>query len=340
MNIRNLTYLLVILTVFCGIVSAQVQAVPDTVETAEGIRVETSVNRSEIYIGDLIDYRLTIYHDSDIVLTPPPIGANLGAFDVKDYEADDTELLKDGRYKIESRFSLTTFTTGDYVIPPIPIEYMTPDSTVRVLVLEPISIRVKSLLGEEGTDTLDIRDLKPQLQFAESNWWLWGSILGAVLLGAIVAVFIWRRRRHALEAGKPVDLRDPWEIAFERLALLKEKDYLEKGEIKLYYVELSDILRAYVGRIYNIMALDMTTDEILFELEELELEPSLYGRIKKFLNFADLVKFAKQFPDESRPMFDFDEVYEMIEYIKDIEMTKRSRIEQVMEDSSKEKAGV
>ncbi len=341
---RRLTYLLLALLFVCGTLSAQDEkssaTPPDTVKTAEGIRVETSVDKSEVYIGDLINYRMTIYHDTNVSLTPPPIGANLGSFDVKDYHSDDPDTLKDGRIKLESRFALTTFTTGDYIIPPIPIKYMSPDSTVHVLVSEPISIRVKSLLGEEGTDTLDIKDLKPPYQFAESDWWLWGSIIGVVLLAAIIAFVIWRRKHRGEETAEPVDLRDPWEIAFEKLALLKEKDYLEEKEYKLYYVELSDIFRAYVGRMYNIAAMDMTTDEFLYELEEIEMEPALYGRISKFLKFADLVKFAKFVPDESRPMFDFDEVHEMVEYIREIELTKRSRIDQVTDNPPKEEAGV
>jgi len=337
-----MTYLAIGLLIFCGTLSAQEKkaSAPDTVKTAEGIRVETSVDKSEIYIGDLINYRLTIYHDTDVALTPPPIGANLGAFDVKDYHSDDPDTLKDGRIKLESRFALTTFTTGDYIIPPIPIKYTSPDSTTRVLVSEPISIRVKSLLGEEATDTLDIRDLKPQYQFAESDWWLWGSIIGVVLLAAVVAFVIWRRKHRGEEKAEPVDLRDPWEIAFERLALLKEKDYLDNREYKIYYVELSDIFRAYVGRMYDIAAMDMTTDEFLYELEDIEMEPALYGRIAKFLKFADLIKFAKFVPDESRPMFEYDEVHEMVEYIREIEMTKRSRIEQIAKNPSKEEAGV
>jgi len=319
---------------------AQNMNIPDTVQSAEGIRVETAIDRAEIYIGDLINYRLTIYHDSDIVLTPPPIGANLGAFDVKDYQADDTRRTNDGKYKIESRFALTTFTTGDYIIPPIPVEYMTPDSVRHIIVSEAIAIKVKSLLGEEAGDSLDIRDLKPQYVFASSNRWLYYTIAGILLAALVVGYLIWRRKRRMMETGEPVDLRDPWEIAFEKLAYLKETDYLEKKKYKQYYVDLSDIFREYIGRMYHFPALDMTTFELLSKLEEMELEPSLYGRIGKLLNFSDLVKFAKFEPDASRPMFDFDEVHEIVEYVRQIEQTKLSQIEPVATTASKEEAGV
>ena len=52
------------------------------------IEIKTSVDLAEAYIGDLITYTMTITYDSTIELVPPPLGANLGAFDVKDYQAD------------------------------------------------------------------------------------------------------------------------------------------------------------------------------------------------------------------------------------------------------------
>lgn len=338
--IRRIIFFVTLGIIIGSTLRAQESTVPDTVETADNIRVETTVDRSEIYIGDLISYDLTIYYDSALTLSPPPIGANLGAFDVKDYEINDPVDDRDGWRMIKSHFKLTTFTTGDYILPPIPIEYMLSDSTNRVIISEPISIRVKSLIGEGATDTLDVKDLKPQYAFKRSNLWLWWTIAGVLILGLTAAFLIWRRKTRGRGPSEPVDLRDPWEIAFEKLAGLKEKDYLEKKKYKQYYVELGDLFREYIGRIYGFAALDMTTDEFLYELEEIEMEPALYDRIKKFLNHADLIKFAKFEPDESRPMFDFDEVHEMITYVREIELTKRSQIEQIEMTAPKEESGV
>jgi hypothetical protein len=299
------------------------QNVPDTVQSAPGIEIVSSVDRAEIYIGDLINYRLTIIHDSDIVLTPPPIGANLGAFDVKDYQADDEQSLEDGRIKIESRFLLTTFTTGDYIIPPIPIEYMLADSTKKILISEPVPICVKSLLAEDA-DTADIHDLKTLIEF-KPKIPLWYYFAGGLLLILIVAVLVWWRiRRGRKKPTKPIDLRPPWEIASERLAILREKNYPASGEFKLYYVELSEIIRDFSQRIYEIPVLDMTTWEFLTAIVQKDVEEKLYNRLKRFLEFADLVKFAKLIPDLERVDFDFEEAVGMIDYIRQIELNRIS----------------
>ena len=299
------------------------QDVVDTVQFAPGIEIETSVDRAEIYIGDLINYRLTIIHDSNIILTPPPIGANLGAFDVKDYQADDELSLDDGRIKLDSRFTLTTFTTGDYIIPPIPIEYMLPDSTKKMLISEPVPIRVKSLLAEDA-DTADIRDLKTLIEF-KPKIPLWYYFAGALLLILIITVLVWWRiRRGRQEPTGPVDLRPPWEIASESLAMLKEKNYPASGEFKQYYIELSEIVRDFLQRVYEIPVLDMTTYEFLTAIVQKDVEEQLYNRLKRFLEFADLVKFAKLIPELEKVDFDFDEAVGMVDNIRQIEVNRIS----------------
>ncbi len=306
-------------------VLAQDKAAPDTVKSAAGISVETSVDRSEIYIGDLITYKLIIVHDSDITLTPPPIGANLGAFDVKDYKSDQVTHLDNGQLQNESRFVLTTFTTGDYVIPPIPIEFMRPDSTVEYLLSEPISIKVKSLIAE-GADTADIREVKAPLAF-KSGWPWWGYAIAAGLFVLLVAGFVyWKFFRAKKEPEEFVDRRDPWEIAYEKLAHLKEKNYPAEGQFKMYYVVLTEIIRDYIGRIYKIPVLDMTTTEFLEIITGEDIDEDIMDTLKKFLNHADLVKFAKLIPSDEQMQQDFDIANELVERIRVLHLSRMTPV--------------
>ncbi len=108
-----------------------------------GVEIQTSISKAEIYIGDLVEYNLTIIYDSTIELTPPPLGANLGAFDVKDYQPDIETKLEDGRIKSENKFTLSTFTTGDYVIPVIPLHFTLADGTQKIMFSDFISLNKK-----------------------------------------------------------------------------------------------------------------------------------------------------------------------------------------------------
>jgi len=311
--IRSLSVATLIL-MLVGSVSAQNE--PDTVESLKGIEIETSVDRAEVYIGDLITYQLTIIHDSTIELVPPPLGANLGAFDVKDYESDIRSKLPDGRIKSTNRFVLSTFTTGDYVIPAIPVMFIMSDSSRKVILSQAVPIKVNSLLAAAGADSADIKPLKAPYEFKRGlrSYYFWGGLV--LLILAFCGILIWLRLRKKKGWVRPLDLRPAWEIAFERLALLKQQSLVAESKYKQYYIELTEIARAYLGRMYDINVLDMTTEEFLLLFRERQLPPGLHEDIGRFLRHADLVKFAKFVPERERAESDFDYVHTMIEQVR------------------------
>ena len=301
------------------------QEAADTVRAIPGIEIKSSVNIAEAYIGDLITYQITIVRDSAIDLVPPPIGANLGAFDVKDYEADVETKLADGRIQSQTTFILSTFTTGDYVIPPLPILFNMPDTTRKVMLADGIPITIKSLLANAG-DSVDIKPLKGPYEFKRNYlpYYLWGG--AALLLLAVIAFFWYRWRRRKVESA-PLDLRPAWEIAFEKLAILREKRLVEDAKHKQFYLELTEIVREYLGRIYGLTALDMTTTEFLELLGEEALPDGLIEQVGSFLHHADLVKFAKYVPDAVRSVQEYEKAHNMIELVRvDFEQRQQAQL--------------
>jgi len=286
----------------------------DTVASIPGIEIKSSVDLAEAYIGDLIIYQITITCDSTIQLVPPPIGANLGAFDVKDYQADVETRLKDGRIQSQTTFVLSTFTTGDYVIPPLPVMFNMPDSSRKVMLAEGIPIKIKSLLANAG-DSVDIKPLKGPYEFKRNYlpYYIWGGVLLCVLA---IAGYLWYRWRRKKVIAEPIDLRPAWEIAFEKLAILREKKLLDEGKHKEFYLELTEIIRGYLGRMFDLTALDMTTTEFLELLGELTLPDGLHERVARFLHHADLVKFAKYVPEQSRSQQEYEAAHDIVELVR------------------------
>ncbi len=327
-NLLHTLLLFALTFLFVATSYADVDSTKQT-ETVTGVEILTSINKAEIYVGDLVEYTLTIIYDSTLELTPPPLGINLGAFDVKDYQPDIKSVLDDGRLKSENKFVLSTFTTGDYVIPVIPINFTLPDGSQKTMFSESVPIKVLSLLFNTDEDQ-EIKPLKPQYEFQRDYTWYYiiGSILLILLL--IIGIIIYRRKKNAEGYVEPVDLRPAWEIAFEKLAFLKQSDYIMKSEFKSYYIELTEIIRLFYEKMYNQNYTDMTTEELLASFRELELPESLYDDTKSFLRHADLVKFAKYIPEQKRCEDDYQVIHLMIEKVR-VDILKKEEAQRLVE---------
>jgi hypothetical protein len=302
--------------------AVEVRAQGDTVKTLPGIEITTSVDSATVTIGDLITYTISIIYDSTYELVPPPLGANLGAFDVKDYSPDNRSTLKDGRLKNETIFKLSTFTTGDYVIPPVPITFVLKDRSRKVLLAEPVPITVKSVLLDTS-DSADIKPLKPQYEFERNirKYVYWGiAVLGLLL--AYFGIWWWLRKRRVL--GDQVDRRTPWEIAFAELAQLEQKNYLTGSKFKEYYFELTEIGRKYLGEMFGADVLEMTTEEFLDHFMSVELPGGVLDECSGLLRHADLVKFAKLTPELERCRADFEIVHSLLEKVRRFIEEKRA----------------
>lgn len=119
-------------------------------------------------------------------------------------------------------------------------------------------------------------------------------------------------------------LQPAHEIALKKLNKLAAEAYHEKGEIKLFYSELSHILRAYIESRYNLPALEITTDELIKALSYGDLTESLKNRLERIFQVADLVKFAKAEPTSEIHISMLQEAKDFVEHTKFITVVKGS----------------
>ncbi len=107
-------------------------------------------------------------------------------------------------------------------------------------------------------------------------------VLGALVLGAwmLVRYVVRRVKEHRMS---------PIERAWVELDRLLKKGLPGRGRYKDFYVELTMVVRRYVQRKYGIKAPHLTTEEFF---EEIGARGMKSEDLKKFLESADLVKFA------------------------------------------------
>ncbi len=87
---------------------------------------------------------------------------------------------------------------------------------------------------------------------------------------------------------------------------LEQKELWQKGDVKAYYSELTDIARNYIEEAIAIPAMESTTAELVAGLKaasqkkKMKLSQETIENLERVLKQADLVKFAKwdALPDE------------------------------------------
>jgi hypothetical protein len=159
-------------------------------------------------------------------------------------------------------------------------------------------IRLRSLVAEERAPNPEHahHGPKPPVPVTVRSF-LWAGILGALVLcvGGLVALRELRRRR-ALRPAPSAPPPTPEEEAMARLLALKQRRPWDRGQGRTAVFELSEIVRAYLGRRLRFDALDLTSEELLAELRRRRLLGLDVLEISDELSWQDLVKFARAEP--------------------------------------------
>ncbi len=264
------------------------------------IIVSASIDSTTLMIGDQTDLHLQVTHDATERVTLPVFGEQLqDGIEIVDKTIVDTLTLPDGRVQLNQYLTLTSFKDSLFAIEPIAVA-----SGEDTFWTDPMALNIVQPF--EVDTTLAITDIK---DIEKAPIWWWG-IIRWVLLGLLIAglcvggYYLWRwlesKRKPAEEPVDPDLLRPADEVALEKLDEIKAQKIWKDGKVKEYQTELTDVVREYIGRRFEVHSTEKTSDETLHEMKPL-IEKDLYTRLSKMLQLADLVKFAKWHttPDEN-----------------------------------------
>lgn len=254
----------------------------------DGVSVRASADRSKITIGDRIIYTLEITAPRGTEVQIPAFkDGTIGDFEIKD---SSSKMINNffGNRTLRNRYFVTAYSTGKKEIPSLDIKYKSKGSknwmTEKTKALE---ITVVSVLPKEMP--ADIRDIRAPARFFEINWFLIGGI--ALLLGVIILAYINYRR---IKNRKPIRLAH--ETALEELEAIRAQ-LIRTGDLKEYFVGVSDCVRRYIERVFKLKAPEMTSEEFLYSLRDsAALSIPQKDLLKGFMNACDMVKFAKYVP--------------------------------------------
>lgn len=267
------------------------------------IIVSVSVDSTTLFIGDQTDMHLQVTHDKQEVVQMPIYGETLmPGIEIVDRTIVDTTYLANDQVQLNQYLTLTSFADSLFYISPIP--FVNGDDTIFS---EGISLNVVQPFEMDSADMAitDIKDI-----YKAKIWW-WGIIrwilLALLCIGLGIGIYYLARyiaqHKKGEEITKPSEPQRPAEeIALEALDQIKREKIWQSGQTKQYHTQLTDVIRTYIAQRYDFSSNEKTSDEILREMHiRLQDNRELYNQLRKMLQLADLVKFAKwaTTPDEN-----------------------------------------
>lgn len=265
------------------------QSVRSSVENGP-VRLTVAVHPKSASLADELTLTVTLDAKEGVEVEKPLFGEDIGEFVIRDfYEA--LPKTENGREITAQEFKLEPMTTGALRIDPITASFKNESNKHETIQSETLTVQIDSVLGEKVVDLADLKPAAAPVHVPGSVRWLVALALagGGVLLAG--AILLWRRYRRLRGQAKLPSL-SPKELAALELQKLM-KSGLSETDLKLFYVELTAIVRRYIERTAGVHAPEQTTEEFLREISH---HPAFTAtqrdRLANFLESADLVKFA------------------------------------------------
>jgi len=281
-------------------------------------KVTARIDANKISIGDQARLFIEVQHNpSQSRLQWAYIPDTFNTLEVVEKGKIDT--IKQGdivTYK--QRLLVTGFDSGAYTIPAFIFPVVPNSGTAYTVQTDSFSLLVQTVAVDTSKG---FRGIKGIMQ-VKNTWldYIWYIIGGIVLIA--LAIFIGMRMA---KKKKPVPVtvpQGPVETLQERtvrvLRELEQQGLWQKGQVKEYYTQLTDILRGYIEQRFLTPAMELTTDELLYSARgHKEMHAQLY-LLTNILQTADLEKFAKAQPLPHEHTTALDQAIEFVNNTKPV----------------------
>ena len=123
-------------------------------------------------------------------------------------------------------------------------------------------------------------------------------VIGILIIGFAIGLYLYLKKKEKKEDGviHAEPERPAYEVALEQLEVLDGQKLWQAGQVKPYYIQLTDIIRTYLEGQFNLPAMESTTDEIMDGVRATSISDKSKMNLRELLELSDLVKFAKVKP--------------------------------------------
>jgi hypothetical protein len=265
----------------------KVKAIPDTTQIRIGEPIKLEIT-AKVMIYALKGANLKVVF--------PNLPDSLNHIEIIERTQLDTSGSNEQQKLFKQIITLTSFDSGRWEMPPMKFEvFSVTDGSYDSVFTEPFFIDVNTV----PVDTT--KAFKPIKALRSVGWNLldyWPYLLACLALSAALVlyfVFWHKKRKPAVVAAPAKPAKAPYQLAMEQLELL-EKEKPWNSDVKLYYTQLTDILRQYFEQQFHIAALEQTSAELMQNIKPVTVLNQQRDKLQSILTLADLAKFAKLQP--------------------------------------------
>jgi hypothetical protein len=296
---------------------------------ARQIEVNTEADTSQALIGERIGLRLNVSYPQQTEIIWPSIGDTLGRLEIIRRSAVDT-LRADSVVSLRQKFAVTSFDTGNIAVPNFTVMYEKPGITTLVPASSnTFALRFKTV---EADTSGAIKDIKGPIDEPVTLMEILPYVFAVLALaGAAFAIFFYLKKRKSKEKQPEPEFDPeipPHVFALEALRNLEKEKLWQNDQVKKYHIRLTEIIRIYIQRRFDIPALEMTTDEILERMSQAGISSDLNGKLRQLLTLGDLAKFAKFRPLPEENSLSMTNAYDFVESTKQETDQKKSNGEE------------
>lgn len=264
------------------------------VTKAQDVVVDSKLDSAGIWIGQRMGITLEVTADKGKKVELPTYDSLqqvIPGVEFLSATKPDTQYINDGkRMVLKKKYYVTSFDTALYYLPAMEVKVDGKAYKGKHLALKVVTFQIDSATAKIFPNK---PVMSPPFMWSEWSLMIWLSLI-VVLVGIVLLYVIIR-----LKDNKPIIRRikfkqhiAPHKMAMSKINHIKEEKIWQSEDSKEYYTQLTDTLRQYIKERYGFNATEMTTDEIIQHLQEVNDDEAI-KELRELFETADLVKFAK-----------------------------------------------
>ena len=261
------------------------------------VTVNASIDSLQLLIGEQAHVKVEVSCPvgGDLIMPTYPNNRLMEGIEILGEVKTDTQYLNKRSHMVVTQdYTVTSFDTAFYYIPPFEVLVDSVNYTSNPLALMVMTFDI---------DTTNVQAIFPIKEVMERPITMFEALPMSCSVIVIIALcFLIPYLLKRYHDNKPILRRvtiapklPPHQVALQEMERIKSEKNWQRDDVKQYYTELTDALRGYMEERFGFNAKEMTSDEIIAQLNE-QPDKEWIGELRELFQMSDLVKFAKYQP--------------------------------------------